>query len=55
MEFGAAMKLIRSWLGGRKIRVAEFTSEPKAGGGYIFTIGFRCLDDATLFKAQFGK
>jgi hypothetical protein len=52
-ELGATMNKIRSWLDGQKIQAVTFKTLPDAMG-HIFTIGFRTIEDATRFRAQFG-
>jgi hypothetical protein len=42
----------RTWLDSEKIQPAEFRTMADAKG-YVFTIGFRNLNDADRFRAQF--
>lgn len=52
MDLGEIMNQLLLWLDNEKIRVTAFKTEPNAGG-YIRTIGFRSVEDAALFRAQF--
>jgi len=50
---GTTMNKLRAWLDAQKIQPAEFRTSAD-GRGYTFTIGFRTIEDATRFRAQFG-
>jgi hypothetical protein len=50
---GETMIRLRTWLDAAKIQPAAFrtNADPK---GYTFAIGFRDMNDADRFRAQFG-
>jgi len=50
---GVTMNNIRVWLDAQKIRPAEFKTSADVKG-YTFTLGFRTIEEAKRFRAQFG-
>ena len=51
-SLGDAMSKMRLWLDGEKIQLAMFKTGVDARG-YMLDVGFRTIDDAERFRAQF--
>jgi hypothetical protein len=53
-SLGETMKRLRLWLDGEKIQIAQFETAVDAGGLRL-SMGFRTIQDADRFRAQFGS
>jgi hypothetical protein len=51
-ELGMTINRLRAWLDSQQIQPSRFNTSIDAKG-YTLKLGFRSIDDATLFRAQF--